>query len=396
LRGSIGVSGAISADEARRLAALHRYDVLDTPPDGAFDRVTAIAARLFAAPIAIVSLVDHDRIWFKSHHGLDVRQIDRAPGLCASAILQDGPWVLGDARTDPRALANPLVAGEFGLRFYAGCPLRTWDGYRLGTLCVIDREPRRTTHEQLAHLADLAAIVMDQMELRRAARAASERYEQELAQKEVLLRELHHRVKNNLQVVSSLMTLQAHGRGAEVKQAFASLAPRIQAMSRLHEFFYLGANAELADMLPYLRELGEAAVAASSMHGRIALQVAGDPVVLPLDAATPLALIVAELVTNACKHGFPPDRPDGSIGIVTRLEAGRLQLAVRDDGVGMKADRPGNCSTLGLKLVSSLAQQLGAEIASQNEPGGGFVVTLTFSPPRASRLAHSKGAAAAA
>jgi eukaryotic-like serine/threonine-protein kinase len=101
LRGSIGVSGAISADEARRLAALHRYDVLDTPPDGAFDRVTAIAARLFAAPIAIVSLVDHDRIWFKSHHGLDVRQIDRAPGLCASAILQDGPWVLGDARTDP-------------------------------------------------------------------------------------------------------------------------------------------------------------------------------------------------------------------------------------------------------------------------------------------------------
>jgi hypothetical protein len=80
-----------SEKEAERLKALRRYDILDTPPDGSFDRITAIAARLFRVPISIVSLVDHDRIWFKSHHGLDVQQIDRQPGLCASAILQDEP-----------------------------------------------------------------------------------------------------------------------------------------------------------------------------------------------------------------------------------------------------------------------------------------------------------------
>ena len=98
--------------EAERLAAVRRYDILDTPPDGAFDRITRVAARLFEVPISIVSIVDEDRIWFKSHHGLDVEQIPRAPGLCASAILDNKPWVLTDASLDPRSLANPPVAGE--------------------------------------------------------------------------------------------------------------------------------------------------------------------------------------------------------------------------------------------------------------------------------------------
>lgn len=161
-----------SEQEQRRLAALRKYDILDTPPDGCFDRVTAIAAQLFSAPIAIVSLVDRDRIWFKSHHGLDVQQIDRGPGLCASAILQDRPYILNDAREDVRALSNPLVAGEFGLRFYAAAPLRTRDGFNLGTLCVIDHEPREVLPQQVDQLEQLAAIVMDQMELRLEARRA--------------------------------------------------------------------------------------------------------------------------------------------------------------------------------------------------------------------------------
>lgn len=156
--------------EGDRISALRRYDILDTPPDGSFERVTALAARLFNVPIAIVSLVDSDRIWFKSHHGIDTEQIDRDPGLCASAILQNDVWIVADARTDPRTLANPLVAGEMGLRFYAGAPLRTHDGYNLGTLCVIDKEPRQVTPEEAATLEDLASVVMDEIELRLSAR----------------------------------------------------------------------------------------------------------------------------------------------------------------------------------------------------------------------------------
>ena len=163
-----------SAKEKDRLEAIRRYDILDTPPDGAFDRVTRLAARTLGAPIAIVSIVDEDRIWFKSKVGLDVSQVERSPGLCASAILQDEPWIVEDARNDPRALANPLVAGEFGLQFYAGAPLRTRDGHNLGTVCVIDREPRHFGPEGQEILTDLAAIVIDEMELRLAARMALE------------------------------------------------------------------------------------------------------------------------------------------------------------------------------------------------------------------------------
>lgn len=104
-------------NETQRMDAVRRYDILDTPPDGAFERVTAIAARRFRAPIAIISIVDHDRIWFKSHYGVDVPQVGRDLGLCASVILKGEPHVLVDASKDLVAMANPLVAGEFGLRF---------------------------------------------------------------------------------------------------------------------------------------------------------------------------------------------------------------------------------------------------------------------------------------
>jgi GAF domain-containing protein len=168
--------GLIPANEAERLEALRRFDVLDTPRDGAFDRITRLASEMLDMPISIVSLVDHDRIWFKSAHGLEgVEEIGRVPGLCASAILGEEIWEIQDATVDPRALANPLVAGEFGLRFYAGSPLRTGDGYNLGTLCVIDKQPRALTEKQARVLDDLAALVVDELELRLAVRRQARR-----------------------------------------------------------------------------------------------------------------------------------------------------------------------------------------------------------------------------
>lgn len=152
------------------MEAVRRYDVLDTPPDGAFDRITALAARLFDVPISIVSIVDHDRIWFKSHHGIEVQQIDREAGLCASAVCQYEPWIVTDAAVDVRTVDNPLVAGELGLRFYFGVPLTTSDGFNLGTLNVIDVEARDVSDEEIQTLTDLAAIVMDELELRLDAR----------------------------------------------------------------------------------------------------------------------------------------------------------------------------------------------------------------------------------
>ena len=160
----------IPANEEQRLAAVRRYDILDTPPDGAFDRITALAARIFDVPISIVSIVDRDRIWFKSHHGIDADEIGRDPGLCASAVCQAEPWLVTNADVDIRTIDNPLVAGELGLRFYFGVPLTTGDGFNLGTLNVIDVVPREVTDDEVAILKDLAAIVVDELELRLDAR----------------------------------------------------------------------------------------------------------------------------------------------------------------------------------------------------------------------------------
>ncbi|MFJ4526263.1 PP2C family protein-serine/threonine phosphatase [Streptomyces sp. NPDC088810] len=170
--------------EAARIAAVRRYDILDTPPDGAFDRVAAMAARLFDVPVATVTIVDSDRIWFKAAHGLEgVKEIGRDPGLCGSAILRDDALVIPDTLRDPVAADNPLVAGEMGVRFYAAAPIITPDGHRLGTVNVLDTKPRSITEDDTATLADLAAIVLDEMELRlsalRALRNEQERREAE-------------------------------------------------------------------------------------------------------------------------------------------------------------------------------------------------------------------------
>lgn len=204
------------ADEEARLAAVRRYDILDTPPDGAFDRITALAARLFSVPISIVSIVDRDRIWFKSRHGIDVEEIPRDPGLCASAVLQYEPWLVSDARADPRTLANPLVAGELGLRFYLGVPLTTADGYNLGTLNVIDVEPREVTEDEVATLRDLAAIVVDELELRLAARRVFEERRRRA-------------LELNDDVVQGLAVAQLALQGGRTEQALRALAGALRA-----------------------------------------------------------------------------------------------------------------------------------------------------------------------
>jgi eukaryotic-like serine/threonine-protein kinase len=161
-----------SHDETARLAEVRRYAILDTPPDGAFDRVTRLAVGIFRVPIAIVSVVDYDRIWFKSKQGIDFNEIARDPGLCASAILQDEPYIVTDTAADPRALANPLVSGMAGLRFYAGSQLRTRRGYNLGMMCIIDHRPRNIDDREIAMLEELAGIVSDELEMRLEVRKA--------------------------------------------------------------------------------------------------------------------------------------------------------------------------------------------------------------------------------
>ncbi len=155
-------------NEQDRLRALEQCCVFDTPPEKAFDDLTRLAAKLCGVPIAIVSLVDSERQWFKSVVGLDVNETPRDFAICAHAILCTGPLVIADATLDARTSDNPLVTGMPQIRFYAGIPLRTSDGFNVGTLCVIDTVPRELSAEQLEDLNTLAGQVSAQLELRRA------------------------------------------------------------------------------------------------------------------------------------------------------------------------------------------------------------------------------------
>lgn len=159
------VEAPIPVDEADRLASLRQLNVLDTPIEERFERITRLTRRLLNVPVAVVSLVDGDRQWFKSIQGACAVQTPRAVAFCGHAILSDEVMVVPDARIDPRFAGNPLVEGETQVVFYAGCPLRGPEGHRVGVLCAIDHQPRSLSEEDLSLLGDLAAITESELRM---------------------------------------------------------------------------------------------------------------------------------------------------------------------------------------------------------------------------------------
>src|SRR4051812_7382491 len=162
----VSSAGEPDMSETERLEALHRYGILDTKPEQAFDDLTLLASYVCETPIALITLVDADRQWFKSRIGISASETSRSVSFCSHAIQQTGLYIVPDATHHEKFRENPFVTGDPNIRFYAGAPLITPDGQALGTLCVIDRVPRTLTAAQIDALEALRRQVQAQLELR--------------------------------------------------------------------------------------------------------------------------------------------------------------------------------------------------------------------------------------
>jgi GAF domain-containing protein len=165
MNNSFGID-IIPDNETDRLNKLYNYQILESETEGTFKHIAALAAHIFKVPIALVSFVDSGKVWFKGNVGMEgIKGVDRGVSLCSLSILNDDATVFRNALEEKCLLANPLVAGEFGLRFYAAVPLRTHDGFNLGSVCLVDKVAREFTPEDQITLEYMAKLVMDELEL---------------------------------------------------------------------------------------------------------------------------------------------------------------------------------------------------------------------------------------
>jgi two-component sensor histidine kinase len=351
---------------------LRSYDILDAPPSSEFDAFVQIAAHVCQAPIAVVSLIDEARQVFIGEIGLGVRETPLDISICAYAILQPDVFVVPDLTKDSRFERNPLVTGVPHLRFYGGALLETPDGLPLGTLCVLDYEPRPDglTSRQKSTLRALARQVMTHLELRRA-----------VGEKDLLVLEAHHRVKNSLQMLQSLMTLQARMmKHEEAAQQLRESAARIHTFGAMHEHLYrVGASLEV-NLADYLRTVldGQRDALASMLDDRsIAFSAVGSPS-WPASDAPSVGLIVMELVTNALKYG------KGVVHVTVQHANNEILLTVSDEGNELADDYlPATSKGLGMRVITGLLRARQGQLhVDRTREYTCFVATLGRPPAR--------------
>ena len=324
------ISFPIPDGEAARLEALRALDVLDTAPEEQFDRVTRLASQILDAPIALVSLVDEARQWFKSRVGLDATETPREVAFCTHAIMDDEVLVVPDATEDERFRRNPLVVGAPEIRFYAGAPLILSDHVRLGTLCVIDRRARTFSDEQAACLADLASIVVDELELRKRvvelaeANAAIESSAAALADANARLEQFAHMASHDLRApaksIINLVDIALSVPEGDARPLMEEVRASAMTMERLVAGYRRLAKLELHD------DQIEAVLLRDLLHGAgedVDVAIEGDARV-HCDRAL-MAQVFANLAQNARAHGTP-----GSLALSCTVDGEEVVIVARN------------------------------------------------------------------
>ncbi len=361
------VKAELHPRQGARLAALASYDILDTPPEEAFEEVVGLVARICEVPIALVSLVEEHRQWFKARLGLDASETPVEQSICSHAILGDGILEIEDTQTDPRSADNPLCMGDRAFRFYAGAPLITPDGLPLGSLCVLDYTPRRLTEVQRETLRVMAKQVMAQLDLRLSLRTA-----------DTLRREIDHRVKNSLQSLAAVARFEARrSKSDDAKQALERVGRRIGSVAVVHEQLYrtgtdhtVALDAYLENLARHLTEIAPDGITVSGTAP--AVQIAS------ADAAM-VGVLFNETAANAFKHAFPGERVGHVRYTAEQLADGRIRFSCEDDGIGLPDEAATTRDGLGTMLGEVISLELDGMLdVTRLDPG--LRITLEFTP----------------
>ena len=384
-------------DELARLRALRAFDILDTPREAVYDDLTALAAHICGAPISLITLVDAERQWLKSRVGLDIDETTRDVSFCAHAIVGGGTMQVEDALEDERFHDNPLVTGDPNIRFYAGAPLTTTDGFALGTLCVIDRVPRTLTAEQEVALAALSRAVMAQLELDRQNRTLREL---ERAREEfmgLVAHELRTPLSSVVGYVEELRDGSAGTLSDDQQRFLAVIARNAERLRLLVDDLLFMARAEAGhasldradvDLSVLAAEAVEAArFGASEKSLELALRD-GSAVRVDGDSRR-LGQAIDNLLSNAIK--FTP--AGGRVDVSVEMQGSEAVVAVTDSGMGIGADElphifgrfyrtsgaedaaiPG--TGLGLGITRAIADAHGGLVEVESELGRGTTFRL--------------------
>ena len=363
------MKAAAHPKQSERLAALRSFDILDTPREAEFDDVVHLAARICGTPISVINLIDRDRQWFKAEVGLGTRETPLDTSICSHIILSDDFVQIADTHADPRTADNELCTPQDGLRFYAGALLKTENGLPIGTLCVLDNQPRELDDLQRFALQVLARRVMRELELRRA-----------LRKQDMLRSEMDHRVKNSLASVASTVRLYRReaARMDDPDAAFDAIQRQLDAVAAVHRGIYCNAGSEV-DLADYLSQLAGNLDATLPMSARVVVNAPEDVCISP-ELATTLGLVVNEFVANTIKHGEMVESV--SVEVAARRAGDDLILECINDAperVSPKGDTAVP-QGIGSRLMSAAVAQHGGTLDAAATKGG-YRVTATVPLP---------------
>lgn len=336
--------------QGERLKALHAYEVLDTDPEKDFDDIVQLASSICGTSISLVSFVDSERQWFKASVGLGMRETPIETAICSHAILEEEFLEIEDTLKDPRMIDNPLCCSDPGLRFYAGALLKTPDGLPIGTLCVLDHEPRKLTPLQRDTIKVLARQVMAQLEIRKALISAA-----------TMRKEVDHRVKNSLQSLSAFVRIQQRRlQSDEAKLAVSKIMTRIDAVSTLHEYLYKTDAGSNVDLGVYLEKIVD--YLTETAPPNVTMEYVPVSVIVGSQQAVSVGTLVNEFVANSFKHAFP-DQRTGIVRIeLSAPSPGLISVTCSDNGTGMTPDIPSQSGGLGMKIAEIACMELRCEL----------------------------------